>query len=289
MSQFKNCYPQNVGQIYRNYVHFFGFGLVAFILGNIYPYTNEEIYSTIMGAGIMAFGMNAIGTQIFKDERWQLRSKIKKTKQELNNFAHYPDIKNYIDKFNKELIETRDEKDNLSSIFYKRVAIVVAICILLTTINLLYCFKVYQPRETHKLVGFKLMNTTELISQQMNLSNTKPLFSLKPLRDGIGDNKSLDFYIDNKGNSTVLKTVNPTNYNDTIKNVFRLTLTDQNGNAINQIPIFEFSACDNDTIYSQKILPYIYSKPAYVYETKHLLTNLQTHQSSIFYTIEKIE
>lgn len=286
LSRYRNSYPLSVRQIFNNYSRFVVFGIIVVIGGNIFLYTDSEIFIVVGANALYLLIYQMMFTQVIDENKYNYLYKIRRIKAQMSSLLEYPDIKNYMDQFNQELKQTKEAKEDIKTKTRRVLIKGVVVALLFTGINILISQTIIPKNIDNQI--FPTYSNGNLKESFLVDNNT--FITISPLQNNVWISKGPKLTVtleEDLHQKVALKIPKPSN--EPFKEVnFRLFLTDKNGKRINQCPAFNYNA-NNPNATTCLILNDIKDPKAYYYEANKLLTYLQTHQDSIFYNIEKIE
>ncbi|MBP5370239.1 MAG: hypothetical protein J6Z01_17480 [Bacteroidales bacterium] len=278
--QYKNDYPISFNQIIYNNHRIIWMILLLFVVINIIPYIvylTDNSGDIFMDYFVLCALIPIVKTTISliknreKSKEEQYLPTIQNIRQQLIEYEQYPDIKNYLKQFDETYKKVCEKKSKIKSKAYKLKQILIIIATTIVVGNALYFLLNFRDDQ----------NPIAYLERNFPIDNKTTFITIKCLNDKANPIELL-LSLDQKNNVTAnFKTTK--RYPENL----RLTITDQNGNPVMEFPDVNWpansqpeAAIINHDYYDKKI----YYKPVY-----KLLTYLQTHQDSIFYTIEQIE
>ena len=291
LSQYIHQYPQSVAQIFRNHIYVCMTAIIVAIVINIVPHTEELTTPIIIAAIITCWFLLVIAKPDFglTDESDSVLKSVKKTKDDIQDFEQYSDVKKYLIQYNQKLEQTIDKKNKIYQRFRTIILILVLITNGSTTAHLIYHYNVYKPKRDLEQIK-KYMLSEIATDLNIDITGKQPMLTLKVMQQNVSDTIQLEkdsidlnFYIKNNYGYlrfTELK-INWYTY-------YRVYITNQQGIPIKNSPFVDISAYDQQPI-SMKLCPDISDKKACAYETGRFLKYLLTHQDSIRVLIEQID
>lgn len=278
--QYRNDYPISFNQIIYNNHRIIWMILLLFVVINIIPYIvylTDNSGDIFMDYFVLCALIPIVKTTISliknreKSKEEQYLPTIQNIRQQLIEYEQYPDIKNYLKQFDETYKKVCEKKSKIKSKAYKLKQILIIIATTIVVGNALYFFLNFRDDQ----------NPIAYLERNFPIDNKTTFITIKCLNDKANPIELL-LSLDQKNNVTA-------NFKTTKRHPenLRLTITDQNGNPVMEFPDVNWpansqpeTAIINHDYYDKKI----YYKPVY-----KLLTYLQTHQDSIFYTIEQTE
>lgn len=232
LKEYKNQYPKNVGALVRNF-----FPIFIIILSVIAPLLTLFAVVTfslglIMLIIIVAPILLIFGVMLFMKNKKEKKAdptilpKINALKQQIEPYTEYPDVKNYLDKFEQQITETDKAKKNYRKTFRWMLIVFFAIFLLLSIgIPMIYI--------QHDTDGSITNESTAGLIEVLGIDAEKPLLSLTPLNKQVYEgcsieNDSVHFYIDENINMKIK--FDKIEFNNAAeKDIFRLIITDKDG------------------------------------------------------------
>lgn len=315
LKQYKNQYPKNLGALLRNAFPYMLliFGLVLLPAFQFAHFLGTTNLGASMG-GLFAVPIICIfavvlihKNKVEKVTDPNLPSKIQALTRQAETFNEYPDVKQYIDGYNAQVSETAKAKRKFQNQFTTINASLFVIAIALITyymsrtgIGSAITIPVnnigakYEPGKTEPSVfagNFVLSGGTEVIG----ISNTEPLMTLSPLKTDAGNGCKVAtdkavFFI--QGQQLFLKEINITGASE--GDVFRLIITDANGQPVANTPKFVFKASETKGINSldlcQVILSETINEPSSnAFGMIRTCRYLHDNQSQLRFLVDKIK
>ena len=233
LKEYKNQYPKNVGALVRNF-----FPIFIIILSVIAPLLAVFAFVTVsLGLLIMLilvppilliFGVSLL----LKNKREKkadktLLPRIEALKQQIEPYTEYPDVKNYLDKFNNQITETDATKKKYRKTFRKILLVFFTIFILVAAG--IPALVIVRDSTYGKVKNESANGNMEVLG----LETRKPFLSLTPLNKKVyGDctiaSDTVHFFLYDIANIS-LKFSEIEFENAEHEDVFRLIITDKDG------------------------------------------------------------
>ena len=233
LKEYKNQYPKNVGALVRNF-----FPIFIIILSVIAPLLAVFAFVTVsVGLLVMLilvppilliFGVSLL----LKNKREKkadktLLPRIEALKQQIESYTEYPDVKNYLDKFNNQITETDATKKKYRKTFRKMLFVFFTIFILVAAgMPALVIVR----DSTYGKVKNESINDLDKV---LGLETRKPFLSLTPLNKKVyGDctiaSDTVHFFFHDIANISLK--FNEIEFENAAEgDVFRLIITDKDG------------------------------------------------------------
>lgn len=257
LKRYKNQYPQNLGVLIRN-----GFPVMLLVVSLIIlPIT---AFSYVITTGNIAIFLAIIFILpmltlfsiflIFKNKKDKivdinLNGEIKTLQSNIEQFKDYPDVAKYIDGYNRQILETDREKKEYSRKFR---LIIGSFCLVVVTYvaGCIIWVKNFDSCTNHGFEG-----ETEILGLEKNV----PFLTLTPLTADIDENRKVqspNIEIYYQSDNLVVKEINILGAND--GDIFRMIITNKDGQMIPNCPKFIFKASDTKKINSLNFCSYRY-------------------------------
>lgn len=298
LREYKNQYPKNVGALVRNF-----FPIFIIILSVIAPMLTLFAVVTfsigfLMMVVIVAPILLIFGIVLYCKNKKEKKAdptimpRINALKQQIAPYTEYPDVKNYLDKFDSQITETDNAKKKYRKTFRWMLVAFFSVFILLAIVVPIIVIG-------HDM-GRTVNESTNDIIEVLGIDEGKPFLSLTPLHKQVYEGCSITsdtvhFYIcDNVG--TVLKFQNIAFDNADHLDVFRLIITDKNGVPVAGCGKFVFKTLIGEAslVNSEDFCP----EMVLSYSTKEAATNqfkaietcryLRDHKEDLSFIVERI-
>ncbi len=287
LSQYKNQYPQNYGTLIRDFfpLLLITIPILVFFYGVFYK-LNERgaIMAVLVGPVFLIFGIVLL---FRKNKECNSDSgvvkKINSLKSQLTEYSNYPDVKQYLEKFDSQKDEVVNKKNKMLS----RFKIFKILYFVFVGVLCIYWF----------VAGFLGMN--ELKNEYssnffhvLELKEKSPFLVLKPLKTKV--EQSVDiitpqidiFLIGTTDKCLTIKKLQISNADN--DKFFRLMITDENGKPVSQCPKFVFSGGQNEKINSLPICFDKKKKEQNDFMALQLLKYLQDNEKKLYFVVEQI-
>ncbi len=291
LKDYKNQYPKNTGALIRN-----GFPFMLLIVAAVVlPVTTAVYVATTADFAVFLAMFFIIPVffvfsiiLIFKNKREkitdkQLPQKIESARKKLEAYNKYSDVSKYIEGYNNQIAKTDNAKKQYRSTFRTIFAVFFCLAAFYTVERIIW-MRNFDSCTNHSFNG-----DTEILCLEKNT----PFLVLKPLKTDIyGNCKVSDSGIEifYQEDYLVLKEINISGSDSA--DIFRLIITDNNGNRIANSPKFIFKADKTEKIDSEDFCQKkMQSEDGYssnsfkAFETCRYLNN---HKDKLGFVVEKI-
>ena len=302
LKQYKNTYPRSLGAIFRvNIVNFIILVAVFLVLYCIYSVNiNRSIATLILCCVAWMVGLLSILYAIFekldlefhkleKKGRYDIYKKrhvekylkgkgnnkkeyyydptllkqIKDVKSKLDGFYEYPDVKKYLEQYDRQVKYAKNKKKRFRFIF-------AIICVVLISVQAAILYLVYTD------------STHPYYSKVLNIDENVPFLSLEPLDLSGYSNVTpttytADIYIDSDNLRLDKMKVSGATGSD----ILRLVITDTEGIPVPNCPKFVFPASQTEAIKSE-----VYCSSSY--EALDALNYMNENKANLRFVIEKL-
>lgn len=290
LSKYKNLYPRNISEIATN---FLPKGLIILSIMMFTGIISLNLIVMVM-AIIIAPIILIFGIKLKKKTQERITSTIEinkitintlnQKKQELqDDYGEYPDVKDYIEKFDEQIEQTSKHKISLERKF-KKGYITVIICI----IALFLCMAMVNVNRNMNFKNSSIDGFCEIFE----IENTDPFLTLKPYDTKISDNitietGSINLYF-RQGNTYYLQSKEIKISGAEKDDVFRMWIVDDEGKIFDRSPKFIFS--NGDSKIESYPLCYISNKNGISNKFMALIALKKLHENAgnLKFKIEKI-
>ncbi len=300
LKQYKNSYPRSIGAIFRvniaNFLILISVFLILYIIyarsGNIatlilsvvawlvglfsiiyaiaekidvlsYKWKMEGRYDLYKKRHVEKFlkGKNSNKKEYFYDPT--LLIQIKDVKSKLDGFYEYPDVKKYLEQYDRQVKNAQNKKKRFRFIF-------AIVCVVLISVQTAIIYSVYKE------------SSRPYYSLVLNIDENVPFLSLKPLDlNGYSNVTPTTYTADIFIDSVNLRLDKMKVSGATGSDILRLVITDTEGVPVPNCPKFIFPASQTEAIKSEE---YCSSS----YETLDALNYMNENKTNLRFAIEKL-
>ena len=296
LANYKNSHPKNFSSMVRA-----GLSVVMIILAVLLAFDgmfdgqDDESMAFFMVSGVLLiFGVVMYvkfnSKQIPEGNAAFVLGKIN-TMQ--NDFKTYPDVQNYVEKCRNDLSAAQNRKKKIKSIYY----IIFGGFLAVFGLKVLIVSAMNFANEMSEDCAYN-KSTWDGFCKILNLKTNVPFLSLKPLKSDVSDGIKLEtqtfevfldeFYSDGSGSMRVLSAMKPVLSGCHHGEMFRLSITDENGKPVERCPRFSFSAEKTGVISSYAFCYDVKEKKQNTFQTLQTLRYLQANQGKLRFEVEKL-
>ena len=296
LANYKNAYPQNVGALVRR--NLANFMLVLSILLFVYSFTNYEgvEMGPCMIAPVLFVFAGFMYTKDYGHEyRGDLSGLMQSISQAKEKYKEYPDVQNYIQKFDDDFHAEFKRKSRIQNRFKM---VFWGILIGLGTYTV---YGVYDSFNHHNDSSLKYnKDSKDKFRKILDMKTNEPFLVIKPLRTKITDSLELDgsplnvyfdyFQNDNAPIFRALGAPMPKFKGSWHGNeVLRLFITDLDGNLISRCPGFWFVAKHDATDITSRSFEFSFNVDEQnEFQMTQTLRYLQDHRDSLRFVVEPV-
>ena len=297
LADYKNAYPQNVGALVRR--NLANFMLALSILLFVYSFTNYEgleMGPCMIAPVLFVFAGFMYTKDYGRENRGNLSGLTQSISQAKEKYKEYPDVQNYIQKYEDDFHAEYDRKSKIQSRF-KMVFWGIVIGLGAYT-----AYGVYDSFSHYNDSSLKYnKDSNDKFRKILDLKTNEPFLVVKPLRTQINDSLELDgsplnvFFDyfqneDDKPRFRALVAPMPKFKGKWHgKETLRLFITDLDGKPIKRCPGFWFVAkFDNDDIQSRSFSFGFDTREQNEFQMTQTLRYLQDHKDSLRFVVENV-
>ena len=295
LREYKNQYPKNVGALVRNFFPIFVISLAVII--PMMTMFAVAIFSlglvSLLGIApvLLIFGVILlVKNNNEKKADPAILPRIEALKQQIAPYTEYPDVKNYLEKFDQQISETDSAKKKYRKTF---------IWMLITFYTIILLLAVGYPIMEDN-TGIAANGSTSGFLKVLDIDKKTPFLSLTPLNKQVYEgcritSDTVHFYILDIG-STALKLDEINFENAADDDIFRLVITDKDGVPVAGCGKFVFKPTIGHVtvIISEDFCPEIRENRAKIETSPNKFKSLETcrylraHEKDLRFFVEKI-
>lgn len=291
LRKYKKSFPYNHGALLRRYA-MFSFAIIVPLVFVSYSSKRDLEPTVDCIAWALLIVLAAYGVIVFMHRKpkgdAEVLPDIRVTQEKLKNYEEYPDVKEYIKRYEDELQAAAAQKNK----FIKDSNILFGVLTLLGIV--VFLIDMAHTRSVHYELLSNVRDTGKYYDL-LDLESDVPFFTLKPYKTDISganaklESPTVDFYFVETVTRSYLRIPVPKISGCADGDVFRLIVTDENGKPVNLCPPIDFSATANvKFVDSYVICDFGGNSFDNAFDIKKTLLYLKEHKDNLRFIVQKL-
>lgn len=291
LRKYKKSFPYNYGALLRRYA-MFSFAIIVPLVfvsfaskRDLEPTTNCVVLTVLIV--LAAYGVIVFMHRKPKGDA-EVLPDIRETQENLKDYEKYPDVKEYLTRYEDELQAAATQKNK----FIKDSNILFGVLTLIGIV--VFLIDMAHTRSVHYELLSNVRDTGKYYDL-LDLETDVPFFTLKPYKTDISDvnakleSQTVDVYYVETVTRSYLRIPVPKISGSADGDVFRLMITDESGKPVNLCPPIDFSATANvKFVDSYEICESEGSSFDKSFDIKKTLLYLKEHKDNLRFIVQKL-